>query len=380
MDLSRIRKLPGNANVDVLVAVSPENFAYVSGAYVLTVTTIRPRLAFAVLTADGEAASIVCSIEKTTMLDESWIEDIRLYTEFVDDPVDALCDALSDMGKTSGKLGIDLSYLPQTSYERLVTRLPDFEIVDTTDDVAAVRALKSDAEIDILEKAAKITHRAIVRGMAQSRLGDTEKHMCDKILVELIRGGAVSIDFVCFASGERTRMPHAQPNNRVPEESEIIRFDLGGEFGQWTSDMARTYSTGNPTQQQREVYRLLCEAQEATIQSVRPGLHAEDIYYTCKSEFEKRGLEWWLPHVGHSFGIELHEKPMLRPGDKTVLKPGMVFNIEPLVFDDKQIGYHTEDLLAVTDEGYRLLTYELAPKELPVIGQPVSQVSPAVPE
>jgi Xaa-Pro aminopeptidase len=62
---------------------------------------------------------------------------------------------------------------------------------------------------------------------------------------------------------------------------------------------------------------------------------------------------------------------MLRPGDKTPLKPGMVINIEPGAKDDDGSLYHSEDLVLVTDSGFRLLTLGIAPKELPAIGQAV---------
>lgn len=376
-DPARLRKLPDIAGVDVLVAMSRENFAYVSGAYVLTVWTLPTRQAFAVIPKSGAPAVVVCSMETSTMQDEGWIEDIRSYTEFIEDPIDALADCLVEKGFAAARIGIDLKVLPQASYARLAARLPDAVIVDTTDDVAAMRAIKDPAEIETLERAAKVTHRAIVDAMAASRLGETEKTMCDRIVTGMVEGGAIGTDFICFGSGERTRMAHAQPNDRVAAESEIIRFDVGGRFSQWTSDMARTYSSGNPTPMQKEVYRKLCEAEEATIGMIRPGVLAEDVFYACKEEFARRGLEWFLPHVGHSFGIELHENPILRPGEKAPLKAGMVLNVEPFVFDDDRMGYHVEDLFVVTDDGVRLLTHGFPPKDLPEIGQPASSVLPA---
>jgi Xaa-Pro aminopeptidase len=63
---------------------------------------------------------------------------------------------------------------------------------------------------------------------------------------------------------------------------------------------------------------------------------------------------------------------MLRPGDKTPLTPGMVINIEPGTRDEQGSMYHTEDLLVVTEDGFRLLTLGFAPRELPVIGQTIS--------
>jgi Xaa-Pro aminopeptidase len=76
-----------------------------------------------------------------------------------------------------------------------------------------------------------------------------------------------------------------------------------------------------------------------------------------------------MPHIGHSFGVELHENPMLRPGDKTVITEGMVINIEPVARDSEGSMYHIEDLFVVTPTGHRLLTLGLPPPELPSIGQ-----------
>jgi Xaa-Pro aminopeptidase len=148
---------------------------------------------------------------------------------------------------------------------------------------------------------------------------------------------------------------------------------VGGTYKSWMTDFARTYSTGNPTPLQRDTYRTLATIQKSTIEFVKAGVAAEDVFFFCKESFGKHGIKFHMPHIGHSFGIELHENPMLRPGEKTKLKPGMVFNVEPLVFDGAGAGYHLEDLLVVTDKGSRLLTNGLAPRELPVIGVPLAQ-------
>ncbi len=369
----KLLSLPELAGVDALVAMSPENFAYVSGTFILTVELLRPRQAYAVLAKDSDPVLVVCSIETTLAQEETWIDDIRSYTEFKDEPIDALVSVLKEKGLALGKIGIDLSYLPYNSYALLVDRLPDAEIVDTTDAVATMRGVKTREEVTKIESATQITHRSVIEAMATGRLGETEKTMADRIITGLIERGAEGSLFGVFSSGERTRMPHAMPSDRVPKVSEIIRFDVGGRFGPWKSDFARTYSTGKPTDIQRDFYRNLREVQEETIASVRPGAKAEDVFFACKDEFEKREMGFHMPHVGHGFGIELHENPMLRPGDETILKEGMVLNVEPFGFDENGIGYHLEDLLVVTEGGNRLLTLGLAPTELPVIGKPLDQ-------
>lgn len=371
--IERLRALPERADVDVLVAMSPENFTYVSGAWVLTVASLRPRLAFVIVPRRGEPVTLVCSIEENTMRDESWIADVQTYTEFADEPVLKLAELLKARGWDRGRLGIDLGYLPQVSHARLAAALPEVTMVDTTEVVAAVRAVKEPAEVNLMEDAAKVTHRAVLDAMAASRLGDTEQAMAERINAGMIRGGADTGLFMCFASGERTRMAHAMPTDRVPQEGEIIRFDVGARFKEWMSDFARTYSAGNPTEQQRNHYRNLVRVHKETIGMVRPGVTAEDLFFACKESYARHGVPFHMPHVGHSFGVELHENPMLRPGDKTPLEKGMVLNIEPFAFDEHRMGYHVEDLLEVTDGGYRLLTLGFPPEELPVIGRPMEQ-------
>ena len=365
-----LQDLVRQLGLDALIAMSPENFAYVAGVHILTVASVRPRQAFAVLPAEGKPFLVICSIEKTLAESEGWIEDVEVYTEFVDNPIDALTDVLRKRGLAAGKLGIDLDYLPANSYEKLKTKLHNVGLVDTTEAVAAIRAIKTPDEIGFMERAARETHRAVLNALAESRLGDTERVIANRIANNIINEGADGTLFLCFASGDRTSQPHAHATDRVPVEGEIIRFDVGGTYGAFATDFARTYSTGNPSAVQREVHRKLCEAQEATIGMMKPGVKAEDVFHFCRAEFDRRSLPFTLPHIGHSFGVELHESPMMRPGDKTPLAPGMVINIEPMTADGEGGFYHTEDLLVITDTGSRLLTLGLAPKELPILGHP----------
>jgi len=367
----KIRSIPRKVGVDVLVAMSPENFAYVSQAYIITVEMIRPRQAFAIIPQKGEPVALICSIEKSLTEEESWIKDIRTYTEFTDHPIDALVSVLKEMGFKKGKLGIDLNYLPYLSYTRLAQLLPGIEILDTTDAVAKERAIKTDKEIAALEFAARTTHEAAKEALASSKLGESEKVMANRMINKMMEKGASGTFFLVFGSGIRTALTHGMPTDRVPRESEIIRFDFGGRYGMWTSDFARTYSTGKPTKMQVGAYRALKEVQEETINAIKPGVLAEELFYKCKAAYENRKKPFFMPHIGHGFGIELHEYPMLRPGNKTIIEKGMVLNIEPILRDGEGCMYHLEDLVVVTDDGYRVLTLGLPPAEIPVIGESI---------
>lgn len=367
-DIDALNLLVKQMELDALICMSPENFTYVAGAFITTIKTIRPRHAYSILTGAGHACAIICSIEDSLVRAESWIQDIRPYTEFADDPVEVLAHALEKLGLSRGVVGFDLGYVPASSLARLSSFLPGLQMVDTTEAVAAIRAIKTPQEVALMERTTKQTHRAIVESLAESRLGDTDQAIANRIIKRMFDMGANGVQHLHLASGPRTPQVHNHPSDDATRESEILRLDIGGTYGAFASDVARTYSTGNPKPMHAEVYRELCEIQALTINAMKPGVPAEDLYYLCKETFLDRGLPCTLPHIGHSFGIEAHESPMIRPGEKTRLKAGMVINIEPMTRDADGNLYHTEDLVLVTQDGFRLLTYGLAPKEIPLLG------------
>jgi Xaa-Pro aminopeptidase len=205
--------------------------------------------------------------------------------------------------------------------------------------------------------------------MARSKAGETERAIASRLAEAVLSHGADTINWISFPCGGSASQTHGHPTERVVEASEIIRFDISGTYGAWSSDFARTYSSGFPTQNQRDTYSKLVEIQEATIEIIKPGITAEEIFQFCKKKTLELNLPFHLPHIGHSFGIEIHESPILRPGDQTEIRPGMVLNVEPLTSDASGAMYHVEDLLEVTETGTRILTNGISPAELPTIGQ-----------
>jgi Xaa-Pro aminopeptidase len=366
-----LRELPRRLGLDAVVAISPENFAGVAGVKIDTQILIRPRQAFAILPAQGEPELMVCAIERTWTASQSWIETIHTYREFLNHPMDMLADRLEALGIGSGRIGIDADFLPLASYQHLMRRLPGLTLVDTHDEVTAIRAIKTPRQIDILERAAMGTHRATLDAMQATRLGDTELEMVGRIGDGIARSGAEKPFFLYLLSGDRTAISHGLPSDRKLKESEIIRFDVGGIYGAFCSDFARTYSSGNPTPLQRRTYAALCEVEAMAIEAVKPGVPAEAIYNLCRDEYPRHGLTFRMGLVGHSLGVELHEKPVMRPGETRPLLPNMVLNVECSVLDEEGTYYHVEDLIVVTETGHRLLTLGLPPREIPVIGEAV---------
>ena len=223
-----LRALPQKLQLNAIVAVSPESFTGISGVKIETMSMIRSRQAFAILPSGGEPELLVCGIERTWTAMQSWIPTINTYVEFVQHPIDVLAERLTALGLGEGEIGIDADFLPLGSYQHLMERLPRLRLVDTSGHIGAIRSIKTPAQIRVLEHGARGTHRAALEAMQNSQLGDSEITMVQRIADGMIRYGAERALFLYLLSGDRTTTAHGRPSERTVNESEIIRFDVGG--------------------------------------------------------------------------------------------------------------------------------------------------------
>ena len=182
----------------------------------------------------------------------------------------------------------------------------------------------------------------------------------------VLNAGAISF-WITLAVGDNTAINHPFPSDKPLASGEILRVDVGGRFQGYQSDVARTAVIGNADQEQRSTYTRLREIQRELIAAARPGVRSCDLYAMYQQAFEQQGFTTTSQAVGHSFGIGMHELPVLHALETTELKPGMVLNIEPAVKDSHGYLYHIEDMLVVTSDEPEILTNVMDTKDLFVI-------------
>jgi Xaa-Pro aminopeptidase len=126
-------------------------------------------------------------------------------------------------------------------------------------------------------------------------------------------------------------------------------------WGSYLSDIARTAIVRPGLPRQLDTLRKLEDAHQTVIAAMNPGVRVSDLFDTCVKAFERNGLVFRMPHIGHSIGIGVHENPMMHPFDHTVLEPGMLLMLEPVAVGDEGL-YHTEDMIEITADGHRVLS------------------------
>ena len=138
----------------------------------------------------------------------------------------------------------------------------------------------------------------------------------------------------------------------VPADAD--RFGTGHGYN---AELERALVIGTPTDQMRRLFDHMVAAQQVAFDALRPGVTCADVDTAVLAYFEEHGLfPYWRQHTGHAIGLRNHEAPFLDVGDLTPVEPGMVFTIEPGLYDAEIGGFRHSDTVAVTEDGIDILT------------------------
>ena len=364
-DLDNARKFMQEEGFEALVPFSAENAYYVSGTY-MTSHFLFNRLLLPVIPLDGDPALVTQVNEAVQTRAESWIKDVRTYySEFERGVMGVLVDLLKEMGLENGRIGIDREHISAPHYQELCERLPGAKFDEFKKIFEKMRMIKSPDEIEILRNAARATEKSILAAFEIARVGDTELSIAKNMTINLVGQGALLTCapkyFMAFGSGKRSYINHPQPTEKKVRKGEAIRVDLGGMFSGYWSDISGYATVGKPSKLLSKDYEKLIKILDETLEFLKPGARASDVYDCCKKLYEKHELRWDTPEVpqflvGHGIGLAIHEAPALLPLDNHPLQQNMVLCIEISGPWSQRQALAIEDLVVITKDGVKLLS------------------------
>ncbi len=276
------------------------------------------------------------------------------------------------------------------------TGRPFWPILDPDTVLGEMRVVKSDSELERLQRACDITAEAHQNAMRITKPGMMEFQV-EAAFFHAVRGnGAKRLGYDSIvASGPNACVLHYRENDRRMAKGDLLLLDAGGEFEFYTSDITRTFPVdGRFTDAQAEVYQAVLEVQKSCIALARPGKSLKEIHEhaieglteqlrrlkvlkgTTAQLIKNKSYSAYYPHgTGHWLGMDVHDVGQYYQDQYSrarKLTPGMVFTIEPGLYfglDSKAparykgIGVRIEDDVVVTRTGVRVLT-AAAPKEI----------------
>ena len=252
----------------------------------------------------------------------------------------------------------------KSTFDNLESALAGIELVFTSGLVEQIRAIKDKFEIAAIRKSIEVNQRAFNVIRAQLTREQTERTVAHNLEHQMRAFGAKGCAFDPIVGvGPRAALPHGRPSEKRIGESPIVLIDWGAEVNLYLSDITRVLVTGKITSRFAKIYNVVLKAQVAAIKKIRPGAKLQSIDKTARRIIESAGYGKYFGHsLGHSFGLEIHEKPSLAPTAEGVLEAGMVVTVEPGIYIPDFAGVRIEDDILVTPDGYEILSN--LPKEL----------------
>ena len=230
-----------------------------------------------------------------------------------------------------------------------------------------LRGSKDEEELSCMTAAQRIAEGALEQILKEIRPGMTEKEIAARLNYLMVSAGAEKTSFdTIVASGPNGSMPHAVPGMRKVREGDFITMDFGCVYKGYCSDMTRTVALGRPSDEMRNVYDIVLQAQLAGIAAAKAGVTGAVIDGAARKVIQDAGYGAYFGHsFGHSLGIDIHEAPNAAPGNDKPMPDGAVVSAEPGIYLPGKFGVRIEDVMILRPDGAQVITK--APKALLVL-------------
>lgn len=282
-------------------------------------------------------------------------EDLGVEKVWFNDTQDAV-EIISNYVLKDEAIGIDKNW-PARFLIRLMELKGGSAFVNASNIIDRVRMQKDEKEIELMKTASRLNDMAMEEMVKLVPMELTEKQMVSKLSEIYENLGADGFSFgPIIAYGKNAADPHHESDNSSLKEGDSVIIDIGCVKDSYCSDMTRTVFYKTASELSQKVYNIVLEANKRAIEIVKPGVRFCDIDKAAREHIENAGYGKYFTHrTGHSIGIEVHDFGDVSSVNMDVIKPGMIFSIEPGIYLPNEVGVRIEDLVLVTEDGCEVL-------------------------
>ena len=372
---AKIKKM----NLDHFIVVSPKSIYYLTGFSMIP--TERP---FLLVFKDEEINFFVPELEKLHVQEE--VPDLAViesYFEYPDliHPLKHFKSFIKETLNIKGKIGAEGGGAPGIwGYKG-----PRFEEVLNipvkihSDIITDLRIIKDDNELECIRESAKwgaLAHKLL---QEYTKIGENEidvsfkaSHDASKEMRKKLGPKYTPVGYgsrPCGAGyrgqiGPYSAIPHAMTRNAVFEKGDTLVTGASANIAGYLSELERTMFMGEPSKKQRGYFGIMMKSQQAAFDTFKPEIPVSEVDKATRKVFKEAGVMNLVQHhTGHAIGLEGHERPFLDIGaTNVIMKPGMVFTVEPGIYDRSIGGFRHSDTIIITNDGMERIT--MYPRDL----------------
>lgn len=259
------------------------------------------------------------------------------------------------------KFGFESHNLSYSDFVNIKKLLKRSDLIPTGPLVEALRAVKDETELRLIKESISIVKKAyfhlkkeIGPRMSGQRLAAIiDNHM-------RLHGASGPAFQTIVAQNPYSSHPHCRATKKAFGNNSAVVVDMGAVYKGYNSDLTRAIFLGRITTKFRYIYNILKASQEKAIKIIRPGRCISDLDIIARQHIDSKGFgKHFLHSLGHGVGLEIHESPRVSVKNRGRLRPGMVFTVEPGIYIPGWGGLRVEDMVAVTEKGYEVLTNDI---------------------
>ena len=378
-NFDRLFALMDESGLDAVIGTLPENVTYLTGFWAMTQWVRRGPQTYAFQPARGKGKAAIAT--SSGLLDlasdpDVWVSDVRRFddgqieiapnvTLSAEDvahhnmlrephyktPVGALVAIIKDNNLEDAVIGIDEVGITPSCFDELVDALPGATFKRANSFLQKVRSIKTEGEIERLRGAARVGELSIAAALSIAAEGVTEIDFLREFSACTARNDGLPVS-ICIGFGERSAMSNVQPTLNPLRRGDVIRFDVGGRYKHYRSDISRIACFGEPSDKIRKYHHALHKGIQRGYEIIRPGLAVADLFEAVMQSVCREGLPHYKRnHVGHGIGLDGYDFPNISPGTDAVLEENMVLCLETPYYELGFAGLQVEDMLVVRKDG-----------------------------
>lgn len=331
-----LRNYMDTAGFDAVIITDSKNMRYFSGF------------------TGGEGYLLISHDERLLVTDFRYTEQAQIQTEDFKIYDSAEFD-LKSRTSCMGAVGFENVSISFNSYVNLTKSIKKLAPLGFA--LMNIRAVKEEDEIQKIKTAEHIGDMAFEHILNFIKSGVSERDIAFEIEYFMRKNGAEGQSFSAIvASGANGSMPHAEPGEKLIKNGEFVVLDFGCVYDGYCSDMTRTVCVGKATDEMKDIYNTVLDAQLSSIDMLKEGAIPSEVHNNAQTVIDIKYPNCFGHALGHGVGLDIHEQPNLSPKNSNPLVSGNIVTVEPGIYVKGFCGVRIEDLVLITGENTLNLT------------------------
>ncbi len=342
INLEKTVRLTNEMELDALILCDEANMHYLC--------SFSPSEGYVFVTASGEGYHLVDSRYTETAQAHAVTTGLKAF-EIEESFVKELKKLTDKHG--AKRIGFENESISLARYNSLKEELEGAELIGIDSGLMKLRNCKEPFEIELMKKANAIAEQSFLELLNHVKAGKTEKELAAYFDYLMAKNGSHGLSFdTILLTGAHTSMPHGVPSDSVIKEGDFVLFDFGATYEGYHSDMTRTVAVGSATDEMKEMYELVLNAQLAGIKAFNAGIKCADVYKAAYDVLDEKNMAQYFRHgLGHGVGLEIHEGYNASPKSKDTYETGNVSSVEPGIYIPDKFGIRIEDVCYLSPRG-----------------------------